>query len=185
MTSTVLRSSPVDHSYLADRTFPSSYDGSTAPHCTQRTDLAKRLLYTTRHLNLTLAFTGREHTTKRQEKHQHRAATRHCDLSKLPYVMQSNSLERYPVHPQHGSGFCKYLYQYNNNNNNKIIIMLIMELASKYRLRATHVAIIKNMKQDVLTWRSLSTAEYRVHPVVLLHTLRVLLANDFCGSFRT
>ena len=55
----------------------------------------------------------------------------------------------------------------------------------KYRLRATHVAIIKNMKQDVLTWRSLSTAEYRVHPVVLLHILRVLLANDFCGSFRT
>ena len=29
-------------------------------------------------------------------------------------------------------------------------------------LRATHVAIIKNMKQDVLTWRSLSTAGYRV-----------------------
>ena len=94
MTSTaVLRSSPVDHSYLAVRTFPSSYDGSTAPHCTQRTDVAKRLLYTTRHLNLTLAFTGREHTTKRQETHQHRTATRHCDLSELPYVMQSNSFE--------------------------------------------------------------------------------------------
>ena len=31
------------------------------------------------------------------------------------------------------------------------------------RLRATHVAIIKNMKQDVSTWRSLSTAGYKVY----------------------
>ena len=33
---------------------------------------------------------------------------------------------------------------------------------SKNRLRATHVAIIKNMKQDVSTRRSLSTAGYKV-----------------------
>ena len=33
---------------------------------------------------------------------------------------------------------------------------------NKNRLQATHVAIIKNMKQDVSTRRSLSTAGYKV-----------------------
>ena len=44
---------------------------------------------------------------------------------------------------------CIYIYMYISEQQN--------------RLRATHVAIIKNMKQDVLTWRSLSTAGYKVY----------------------
>ena len=42
-----------------------------------------------------------------------------------------------------------------------IIYMYISE--QQNRLRATHVAIIKNMKQDVSTRRSLSTAGYKVY----------------------